>query len=141
MPRKYEPKTDRKNAKHKDQKLPDKFQPGFLANLDGREKLAKALESNYAAIVSDIGGPADIGHVKASLIERFVWLEGILQGIEHEMVTGKTNKTEAIGKWIQGVNSLTGLAKVLGIERRATSKPWMVSTETNNGNGNDNGQD
>ena len=103
-----------------------KFSAGFLSALDGRTELAKALRANYDAIIEDIGGLSEVGHIKASLIERFVWLEGILQSIEHEMATGTTGKTEAIGRWIQAVNSLSGLAKVLGIERKSSSKPWII---------------
>ena len=116
----------RTNRKTKPETLPVKFSAGFLSALDGRTELAKALRANYDSIIEDIGGLAEVGHIKASLIERFVWLEGILQSIEHEMAQGNTSKTEAIGRWIQAVNSLTGLAKVLGIERRSSAKPWII---------------
>src|SRR4051794_27760251 len=99
MPRNYVPKTDRKNASHKPQVLPVRFRAGFLAELDGRTDLAKALRANYEAIVEDVGGRDDVGHVKAALVERFVWLEAILQTIEHEMAQGKIDKGEALGRW------------------------------------------
>ena len=127
-------KGTRTNAKNKPQSLPVQFRTGFLAELDGRTELSRALRGNYTAIVADIGGPDEVGHVKAAVVERFVWLEAVLQTIEHEMATGKIDKAEALGRWIQAVNSLTGLAKVLGIERRANSRPWIVPT-TDNGNG------
>lgn len=126
MPRKYQPKTGRRNGSHRPQSLPAKFKTGFLAELDKRTALAQTLRANYDNIVTDVGGEAEVGHVKAALIERFVWLEGILQTIEHEMVSGATTKTEAIGRWIQAVNSLSGLAKVLGVERKSTSRPWVI---------------
>ena len=116
----------KETAKTKKQTLPIKFKAGFLAALDGRTDLAKVLRENYDNIVSDIGGTSEIGHVKGALIERFVWLEGILQSIEFEMVSGQASKTESIGRWIQAVNSLSGLAKVLGVERKASSRPWVL---------------
>jgi hypothetical protein len=125
MPKTYAPKTDRKNRSHKPQTLPATFKAGFLASLDKRTDLAKALRQNYDDIVKDIGGADEVGHVKAALIERFCWLETILQSIEHEMVSGETSRTEAIGRWIQAVNSLSGLAKVLGVERK-TSNLWSA---------------
>lgn len=128
MPRTYTPKTGRRNASHKEQAVPAKFSPGFLSSLDGRTDLAKTLRANYEQIVADVGGAPDVGHVKKALIERFCWLEAILQTIEHELATGAVNKTEAIGRWIQAVNSLSGLAKVLGVERKASSRPWVMST-------------
>lgn len=110
--------------------LPEKFSTGFLARIDGRTEVARALRANYDAIVADIGGSDEVGHVKAALIERFVWLEGILQTLEHEMSTGTTDRNEAIGRWIAAVNSLTGLAKTLGVQRKGSSKPW-ASLEIN----------
>ncbi len=127
MPKNYKPKTTRKNVVTKPQTVPPKFRAGFLAELDKRTDLAKALRANYEAIVADVGGIEDVGHVKGALIERFVWLEAILQSIEHEMVSGTTTKTEAIGRWIQAVNSLSGLAKVLGVERKSSVRPWVES--------------
>ena len=124
MPRVYKPKTNRKYGHEKPTTLPTKFRAGFLAELDKRTELAKALRDYYASIVSDIGGPESIGHVKAALIERFCWLEAILQTLEHEMANGTINKSDALGKWIQAVNSLSGLAKVLGIERNPRQATW-----------------
>lgn len=137
MPRKYVSKTGRKNRSHKVQVVPDKFRAGFLAELDSRTGLAKALRANYEQIVADVGGTNDVGHVKAALVQRFVWLEAILQTLEHEMARGKIDKGEALGRWIQAVNALSGLAKTLGIERKTRSMPWLTSlpAETPNGNG------
>ncbi len=119
-------KGTRVNQRHKPQSLPAKFKVGFLSVLDGRTDLAKALRASYEAVVNDIGGKDDVSTVKAALVERFVWLQAILQTLEHEMAQGLTDKAEAIGKWIQAVNALSGLAKVLGVDRKASSKPWMV---------------
>lgn len=120
----------RKKRPAKQNAMPENFSVGFLQTLDGRGEVSKALRANYESIVADIGGAGEIGHVKAALIERFVWLEGILQTLEHEMATGKVAKTEAVGRWIQAVNSLSGLAKVLGVERKAIAKPWMTTGAT-----------
>jgi hypothetical protein len=140
MPRPYQPKTDRKNQSHRHQVLPLKFKSGFLAELDKRTDLAKALRANFNAVVEDVGGPQDVGHVKSALVERFVWLEAILQTLEHEMASGKIDKSEALGRWIQAVNALSGLAKVLGVERRTRSMPWLIPIPPNGENGGENGK-
>jgi len=115
-PRKYKP--------HKPQTVPAKFQVGFLSTLDGRTDLAKALRTNYQSIIDDIG--EQLSHVKTALVERFVWLEAVLQTLEHEMANGQTDKADALGRWTQSVNSLLGLARVLGIERSAKKTlPWI----------------
>src|SRR5262245_21563039 len=127
MPRHYVKRCpDRKDhVSTKPQEVPAKFRTGFLAELDGRTDLAKALRANYDAIVADVGGKEDVGHVKAALVERFVWLEAILQTIEAGLVKGGIDKADALGKWIQAVNALSGLAKVLGVDRKARSMPWI----------------
>lgn len=117
-------KGTRTNRKLKPETLPAKFQAGFLSTLDGRTELARALRANRQAIVDDIGGEADLSHVKNALVERFVWLEGILQTIEHEMAAGTINKSEALGRWIQGLNAMSGLAKALGVDRKTVTRPW-----------------
>jgi hypothetical protein len=118
------PKREKYEAT-KPQAVPTKFKLGFLESLDKRTDLARALRANYDAIVADIGGLDDMSHVKKVLVERFVWLEAILQSIEHELVSGQIDKSEALGRWIQAVNSLSGLAKVLGVERKAIARPWL----------------
>ncbi|GEM_PF-1203103 len=124
MPRKS--KGTRTNVSTKPMTLPVKFKPGFLGEMDRRTELAKTLTANYQAIVADVGGPTEVGHVKAALIERFVWLEAIVQTLEHEMATGQIEKAEHLGRWIQAVNSLSGLAKALGVERKLAERPWLA---------------
>lgn len=132
MPRSPKPKTSRKcpPGKNKALALPPKFKTGFLTSLDGRTDLAKALRQNFDAIVEDVGGANELSHVKRALVERFVWLEGILQTLEHDIVASDpTVRGEIVAKWIQGVNSLSGLAKVLGTDRRTVVRPWLNSGE------------
>ncbi len=119
MPRKYVPKTGRRNGKHKLAGLPTKFRSGFLSSLDNRTGLAKALRACYDAVVADLGGPGSLSRVRESLVQRFVWLDATLQTIEHEMAAGTIDRAEALGRWIQAVNSLSGLAKVLGVNKTA----------------------
>lgn len=121
-------KGTRKNFSHKVQTLPTEFKTGFLRELDGRVQFTKTLKANYDAIVNDVGGKQEVAHIKGALIERFVWLEAVLQTIEQEMATGAIDKSVALGRWIQAVNSLSGLAKVLGIERRSSERPWVEAT-------------
>ena len=119
---------DRKRAKYessKEQKLPAKFRLGFLQSLDNRTALAAALRQNYEAIVADIGGLDDIAHTKRALIERFVYLEGVCQSLESELLQEDANRAEILGRWVQAVNALIGLSKTIGLERRAIAAPWV----------------
>lgn len=106
--------------KHKDKTLPSKFEKGFLAKMDGRFELARTLKGSYEEITSDLGGVEGLSHIKRSLVERFVWLEFIMRGIELQIAEAdKKDSAELLGRWVQAVNSLTGLARSLGLERKA----------------------
>lgn len=132
MPRSPKPKTSRKcpPGKNKALALPPKFKTGFLTSLDGRTDLAKALRQNFDEVVNDVGGPGELSHVKKSLIERFVWLEAVLQSLEADIVAADpTARGEIISRWIQGLNGLAGLAKTVGIDRRTVVRPWLNSGE------------
>src|SRR5262249_40268783 len=108
MPRTYKRKTNRTASYRtaKPQTLATKFKPGFLTKLDGRTEIAKALLANRDAIVADIGGLDEIGHIKRGMIERYCWLEALLQSLEYEMANDKGKMLEGLSRWIQAVNSL-----------------------------------
>src|SRR4051812_3175277 len=89
--------------------LPDRYVPGFLAKLDGRTEIAQRLRANYVAIAEDLGGEPQLSHVKASLVERFVFLEAVLNKIENDLATDPLGTANQLGRWIQGLNSLNGL--------------------------------
>jgi len=123
MPTKTKPKTT---------VVPIRYERGFLNRLDGRTEVAKALHANFETIASDLGGKAELSHVKSSLVERFVFLEATLNGIESVMAVKPDS--DSMGQWIQAVNALTGLAKTLGIDRKYSNAPWLShgpTTETN----------
>jgi len=103
----------------KQHKIPTKFEQNFLAKLDGRYELAKELKSCYAELTDDLGGVEGLSNVKKSLCERFVWLESIMRSIEIQIAESKQREAaELLGKWIQAVNSLTGIGRSLGLERK-----------------------
>lgn len=137
----------RTNRKTKPQGLPRSYEQGFLNKLDRRTEIARQLKHSYTAIADDLGGEEQLSHVKRSLVERFVFLEAVLQGIERNIAQTRINAVEEVAKdparreelqreavkaeaelisrWIQAVNSAQGLAKVLGTERRAKMQPWV----------------
>lgn len=137
MPRTYRRKTDRRYASHRPQDVPASYEPGFLARLDQRTEIARLLRERFDAISADLGG--DLSGIKASLLERFVFLEATLGKLEAQIATAADAATTAAitARWIQGVNALLGVAKTLGIDRhdavisalyhRAESEPDAVT--------------
>ena len=124
MVRTYKKKTDREHVSTKPKTVPAKFKSGFLAEMDGRTELTKALKANYQTIIDDLGGDEEISHIKNALIERFVWLEAFLHTLEQRMAAGELSTDEALGKWTQSVNALASLASKLGMNK-AKSGRWV----------------
>ena len=100
--------------------LPEKFQTGFLSKLDGRYELAKELKASYSELCDDLGGLENLSHVKRTLAERFCWLSAILRSVEMQIAEskGKDDSGQLLARWIQGLNSLCGLSKCLGLQRQ-----------------------
>ncbi|MCG3774701.1 MAG: hypothetical protein JW395_1525 [Nitrospira sp.] len=118
----------RTNAKHKAETLPTSFQAGFITALDGRTELARGLKERFESIATDLGGLHELSNIKASLVERFCWLEASLSKIEHDMASADTKtSSELLARWVQGCNSLLGIARTLGIDRKLQAAPWLDS--------------
>jgi hypothetical protein len=104
----------------KSKTLPIKYSKGFLDKLDGRTELAQQLHAAYTELTDDLGGTDSLSHVKKVLAEKFCWLSAILRGIELQIAEGRRKDSgELLAKWVQGLNALTGLARSLGLERKA----------------------
>jgi hypothetical protein len=100
--------------------LPTKYERGFLSKLDGRTEIARELRGAFDELTDDLGGADSLSHVRRVLAEKFCWLSAILRGVELQIADGdKKESAELLAKWIQGLNSLTGLARTLGLDRRA----------------------
>ena len=97
--------------------LPPRFEPGFLRNMDRRLALSQRLSAVYETIVDDLGGQDTLSHTKLALVERFVFLEAVLQTWEEKIATDPKEAEPLMGKWIQAVNSLQGLARYIGLDR------------------------
>lgn len=100
--------------------LPAKYEKGFLSRLDGRTEIARELRQSFDEIVSDQGGIEGLSHVRRSLVERFCWLEAVLRSLELRIAEAdKAETADLLSRWIQALNSLVGLGRTIGIERRA----------------------
>ncbi len=98
--------------------IPSKYKPDFFDRLDKRTVLGKAVVSRFEAIVVDMGGADNLANVKLSLVRRFTWFEVMIEGMECRAAAGEAVD---IGSWTQLVNSWLGIARMLGLERRAKS--------------------
>ena len=114
--------------------LPAKCEPGFLNKLDQRFELARELKAAYTELTDDLGGTDNLSHVKRTLAERFVWLTAILRSVELQIAEakGEDDGAQLLSRWIQAINSLSGLAKVLGVDRRTRKVDLKTYVEGQN---------
>ena len=96
--------------------LPGTYRAGWLDDLDMRTKVARAIMQRIAALTSDAGGADSLSHAKISLIRRAAFLEAICESHEMKLAVGKEVN---IGAYTQSLNSMLGLYRLLGIERKA----------------------
>jgi|SRR6516225_1941852 hypothetical protein len=129
------PKTDRRNVSHKLQELPSTYTPGFVQTLDQRTEIARLLRERYAGIACDLGGLAQLSGIKASLLERFCFLEATLAKLEADMAKAPDAKTasEVMGRWIQACNALLGIGKTLGLERQMKAVDLKAYVQSSSG--------
>jgi hypothetical protein len=132
----------RKSRKTKLVTLPAEYARGFIYALDRRTELARAVKEQFLAIAEDLGGLNSLSTIKRSLVEKFVWLSQVMNRLEGDMAQTTDPKAsgELVARWTQAVNSLQGLARALGTERRASSMPWLGVVENEKGKAKANGK-
>jgi len=96
--------------------LPSEFKPRFLDTLDGRTQAARNLRQRLAELSSDLGGEDHLSYAQRSLCRRVIWLESWLETQEAKAAEGEDIN---IGQQVQAMNSLLGILRTLGLERRA----------------------
>ncbi len=95
--------------------LPDKYSSDWMTRLDKRTRIARAVLDRIAALETDAGGAAALSHARQSLIRRAVWIEALIEGHELRLAGGEAID---IGALTQLTNTLLGLYRVIGLERR-----------------------
>ena len=95
--------------------LPDKYTPDFVAKLDGRTVIARAVRDRIETIETDMGGSDSLSHARRSLVRRVVWLEAIIEHAEQRLAAGEPID---LGGHTQAVNTLIGLYRLLGLDRK-----------------------
>jgi len=100
---------------------PDKFEPQWLASLDGRTAIAQEMRRRFDEVSADLGG--DLSYLTRSLVSRYLWQEFWIQTQEQALAEGQQID---IGRYTQAVNAASGLAAKLGLERRQREVPNLA---------------
>ena len=105
--------------------VPKKYKVGFLQKMDGRTEACKMLRSSFNEIISDLGGVDNLSHIQICLCERFTFLEFVLRRLEYRIANEPKQSSKLLARWVQSLNSLVGLGKSIGLERRAKKVPSL----------------
>jgi len=74
------------------------------------------LASAYNEVLDDLGED-EVSHTKAALIERFVFLEFMVRGLEKDMTDNPDKARKLLNRWIRSSTALSRFAKSIGLER------------------------
>jgi hypothetical protein len=94
--------------------LPTRFTPRFWQDADRRVALIREIESRVERLKTECDADS---YSRQILCERAVFLTAMLETNERDAVEGI--KTLDTGQYVQAINSLIGVLKALGLERRA----------------------
>lgn len=89
-----------------------------MPTLDGRRRFSRAVNRSERALYADVGGSEALSHVQRALCRRFVLLEAWQSMFEAKLANGEP-VGDLIGVYLQSVNVSIGLARSLGVKRRA----------------------
>src|ERR1700677_1583024 len=96
--------------------LPDSYSANWLPRLDKRTRVARAVLARIAEFESDAGGAEALSAARRSLLRHAAWLDALVDSHELRLASGEQIDT---GAYTQALNSLLGLFRLIGLERRA----------------------
>lgn len=100
--------------------IPPRYSETWIERMDGRTQVARAIRDRLADLQADLGGPEAMSYQQRSLSKRAIWMEAVIE--QQEIALSKGEEIDQ-GKLTQAVNSLIGLLKTLGLERKARDVP------------------
>lgn len=102
--------------------IPQQYAPDWLEKLDGRTAIARAITDRLHSLEADLGGRDALSYQQRSIAKRAIWTEALIEQQEAALARGADVD---FGRLTQANNSLIGLYKALGLERRAKDTPSL----------------
>ena len=93
----------------------------FLDGIDVRFSPAQALRTRHEALVADLGGIENLSFQQRVLVRRLVHLDSIAESKEAQLLEGK--EEFSLGGYLQTINVLIGVARLLGLNRKPKPVP------------------
>lgn len=95
--------------------IPPRYSGDWLEKLDGRTRLAQAINQRYHHLTTDLGGDDNLSFQQRSLCKRALWLEALIEQQESALSRGEDIDP---GRLTNTTNTLIGLYKALGLQRQ-----------------------
>jgi hypothetical protein len=96
--------------------IPEVYRGDFLNTLDQTKPVGQAMHDRFGMVLADLGGDANIATVKRSTARDWACLDVLIESLFCRLADGK--KVD-VGALTQLLNSKLGLARQLGLERKA----------------------
>ena len=107
----------------KSSEIPDRYSADWLDKLDGRTAIARVIRDRLVDLQTDLGGVESLSYQQRSLAKRAIWMEAVIE--QQELALARGDEVDQ-GKLTQAVNSLIGLFRHLGLERKAQDVPDLT---------------
>ncbi|MFW6154882.1 MAG: hypothetical protein ACOC95_06665 [Planctomycetota bacterium] len=104
--------TPKKRRRRPDRTLPARFEPRFWEDADARLHIVRRIRDRYELLKADAGADSAQRDI---LVQRATFLQVWLETQERQAIEDGVFDP---GPWVQAVNALTGLFRLLGLERR-----------------------
>lgn len=98
--------------------IPAAYSADWLERLDGRTRIAQAVNQRYQALTSDLGN--DLSYQRRSLCKQVVWVEAVIEQQHAALARGEEIDH---GRLTNYINTLIGLLKTVGLDRKAKDVP------------------
>ena len=95
--------------------IPAQYGEDFMADLDGRVRVARTLRQRLKELTNDYGGPAELSYAEQSLAKRAIHVERVIEKFESTLAHGGAVEFNHL---FGLVNCLSGLYTKLGLKRR-----------------------
>jgi hypothetical protein len=95
--------------------IPKGYRGDFLSCLDRSTPVGQAMHERCAMVISDLGGESELATVRRSTARDWAGLDVLVESLFCRVAAGEAVDTGAL---TQLMNTKTGLARILGLDRR-----------------------
>ena len=105
-------------------RLPRKFRPGWLRQIDQRTRVAQQLNERMAGIADDLGGLEALSTIQRALLERFVHVDALASQAETQVRSGQPID---LARYLALTDRVWRLGTTLGMHRAPKPRASLFS--------------